>query len=64
MQVLQHTLLRPGAQDAGGSCAVPSAPGVAGQDDLAEAATSCCTPPARQLLTVRATRSPAGSCCG
>jgi hypothetical protein len=50
--------------DAGGSCAVPSAPGVAGQNDLAEAATSCCTPPARQLLTVRAKRSPTGSCCG
>ena len=64
MQVLQHTLLPPGAQDAGGSCAVPSAPGVAGQDDLAEASASCCTPSARQLLTVRATRSTAGSCCG
>ena len=50
--------------DAGGSCAVPSAPGVAGHDDLAEAATGCCTPPARQLLTVSTTRSPAGSCCG
>jgi hypothetical protein len=50
--------------DAGGACAVPSAPGVAGQDDLAEASASCCTPSARQLLTVRATRSPAGSCCG
>jgi hypothetical protein len=50
--------------DAGGSCAVPSTQSVAGQDDLAEASMSCCTPPARQLLTVGATRSPHASACG
>ena len=42
--------------DAGGSCDVPSTPGVAGQDDLAEVLASCCTSPARQLLTVGAVR--------
>ena len=39
-------------------------PSVAGQDDPAEVSAGCCTPPSWQLLTVSATRSPAGSCCG
>ena len=38
--------------DAGGSCAGPTAQGVAGQDDLAAASASCCAPPARQVLMV------------
>jgi len=50
--------------DAGGSCAVPATQGVVGRVELAEASTSCCTPPARQLLTVGAARKPAGNCCG
>jgi len=50
--------------DAGGSCAAPSTQGVAGQDERASASTNCCTPSARPLLIVGATRSPAGSCCG
>src|SRR5258708_14595927 len=51
--------------DAGGSCAVPSPPEVTRQEDLAEESASCCgTSPARQLLTVGASRSPAASCCG
>jgi len=50
--------------DAGGSCAVPSTRGVAGQDDLVAASASCCTPPARQLLTVGTVRTQAEQCCG
>jgi thioredoxin reductase len=50
--------------DAGGSCGLPSTQGVAGQVDLAEASTSCCTPPARQLLTVGAARKHAENYCG
>jgi thioredoxin reductase len=50
--------------DTGGSCGLPSTQEVAGQVDDAPASASCCTPPARQLLTVGATRSPAESCCG
>jgi hypothetical protein len=45
---------------AGGSCAVPSTQEVAGQDDLAAVSASCCTPPARQLLTVGTARKQAG----
>ena len=47
------------SSDAGGSCAVPATQGVAGQDDLAAASASCCTPPARQLLTVGVVRKQA-----
>jgi thioredoxin reductase len=50
--------------DTGGSCGLSSTQEVAGQVDAGPASASCCTPPARQLLTVGATRSPAGSCCG
>jgi thioredoxin reductase len=50
--------------DTGGSCGLPSTQEVAGQVDDVPASASCCTPPARQLLTVGATRSPAESCCG
>ena len=50
--------------DAGSSCDLPSTQGVAGQVELAEAATSCCTPPARQLLTIGAARKHAENCCG
>ncbi len=50
--------------DAGGSCAVPSTRGVAGQDDLVATSASCCTPPARHLLTVGTVRTQAEQCCG
>jgi len=50
--------------DAGGSCAVPSPRGVAGQDDPVAASTSCCTSPAWQLLTVGTVRTQAENCCG
>ncbi len=50
--------------DTDGSCGLPSTQEVAGQVDDVPAPASCCTPPARQLLTVGATRSPAESCCG
>ncbi len=50
--------------DAGGSCGLPPATGVAGETDLAEVSIGCCTPPARQLLTVGAARKPAEGCCG
>jgi len=50
--------------DAGGSCAVPSLQGGAGQDERASASTSCCTLPARQLLTVAAARPSKARCCG
>jgi hypothetical protein len=45
---------------ADGSCAVPSTQEVAGQDERASLSTSCCTPPARQLLTVGIVRKQAG----
>ena len=51
--------------DAGGSCGLPSSRGTAEQAGLAEASTNCCgTPPARQLLTIGTTHSPAAGCCG
>jgi thioredoxin reductase len=50
--------------DVGGSCAVPATQGGAGQDDLVVASASCCTPPARQLLTVGIVRTQAEQCCG
>lgn len=50
--------------DAGGLCAVPAIQGVVEQDDLAAASASCCTPPARQLLTVGTLRAQAEHCCG
>src|SRR5260370_39219853 len=43
--------------DAGGSCAVPSTRGVAGQDDLGAASASVFAPPARQLLAAGAVRT-------
>ena len=49
---------------AGSSCGVPAGHRVAGRGDLAEPSASCGPPPARQLLTVRPARSPAGGCCG
>lgn len=50
--------------DAGGSCAVPATRGVAGQDERVSASASCCTPPARQLLTVGTVRTQIENCCG
>jgi thioredoxin reductase len=50
--------------DAGGSCGLPASQGVTGQGDGIPATTSCCTSPARQLLTVGAVRKPRESCCG
>ena len=50
--------------DTSGSCDLPSTQEVAGQVDDVPASASCCIPPARLLLTVGATRSPAESCCG
>ncbi len=49
--------------DAGGSCAVPATQSTVGQDELAEASASCCTPPARQLPTVGAAPQHEASCC-
>jgi hypothetical protein len=42
------------SSDVGGSCAVSAAEGGARQDERATVSASCCTPPARQLLTVGA----------
>ena len=47
------------SSDAGGSCVVPATRGVAGQDALAATSASCCTPLARQLLTVGVVRTQA-----
>ncbi len=52
------------SSDAGGSCAVPATRGVAGQDERASVSASCCTPPARQLLTVGTLRTQVENCCG
>ena len=46
--------------DAGGSCGVPSKEGVL----VGIASESCCTPPARQLVTLGATRKKTETCCG
>jgi len=50
--------------DGGGSCALPSTPGVIEQDHVVLAETTCCTVPAQQLLTTGVTRSPTKTCCG
>ena len=46
--------------DAGGSCGVPSKDGVL----VGTASESCCTPPARQLVTLGVTRKTTETCCG
>ena len=52
------------SSDAGGSCAVPSTRGAAGHDEPVAASASCCTTPARQLLTVGTVRTQVENCCG
>ncbi len=46
--------------DAGGSCGVPSKDGVL----VGTASQSCCTPPARQLVTLGVARKTTETCCG
>ena len=48
------------SSDAGGSCAVSLTGEVTGQNEQAAASVSCCTPPARQLLTIGALPTQAG----